>query len=248
MRYFNNALGDRRVYIRNSGINPYESSYNTPSTELRRSLTAGKSLREATANNGSNTGNLEDLFSSNTSNTSKLLLSTKLSSSFNSSTTAWNEIGASSVDPRSTDACLPRYSDLSPEMRAHIDKFGEIPTRVGADGKVHVDREALTQRVVDYYAGPEGGSMNLGGFSAERFANAGHDERMSMLRDMRKQNDAAKAAKFEEDLRLAQERDAAKECNNNPAAQSGGDITGKLIATGFSIFETVLPKVLPMLF
>lgn len=116
-------------------------------------------------------------------------------------------------------------------MRAHIDKFGEIPTRVGADGKVHVDREALTQRVVGYYAGPEGGSMNLGGFSAERFANAGHDERMSMLRDMRKQNDAAKAAKFEEDLRLAQERDAAKECNNNPAAHSGVDTTGKIIAT-----------------
>jgi len=233
MRYFNNALGDRRVYIRNSGINPYESSYNTPSTELRRSLTAGKSLREATANNGSNTGNnLEDLFSSNTS---------KLLSSFNSSTTAWNEIGASSVDPRSTDACLPRYSDLSPEMRAHIDKFGEIPTRVGSDGKVHVDRAALTQRVADYYAGPEGGSMNLNGFSAERFVNAGPDERMSMLRDMRKENDAAKAAKFEEDLRLAQERDAARECANNPGVAPGTDMTGKLIATGLSIFEKVLP-------
>jgi hypothetical protein len=222
MRYFNNALGDRRVYIRNSGINPYESSYNTSSTELRRSLTAGKSLREATANNRSNTGNNQDLFSSNTS---------KLLSSFNSSTTAWNEIGASSVDPRSTGACLPRYSDLSPGMRAHIDKFGELPTYVGDDGKVHVDREAQIQRVVDYYAGPEGGSMKLGGFSAERFANAGHAERMSMLRDMRKENDEAKAAKFEEDLRLAQERDAARECANNPGVAPGTDMTGKILET-----------------
>jgi hypothetical protein len=233
MRYFNNALEDRRVYIRE--INPYGNFYKTPSTELRRSLTTGgQTLTEATADNRYNTGNnLGDLFSSNTS---KLLVGN------NDAITPWTGVGAFSSG--STDACLPRYSDLSPGMRAHIDEFGEIPTRVGADGKVHVDREALTQRVVDYYAGPEGGSMNLGGFSAERFANAGHDERMSMLRDMRKQNDAAKAAKFEEDLRLAQERDAAKECNNNPAAQSGGDITGKLIATGFSIFE----KVLPMLF
>jgi hypothetical protein len=228
MRYFNNALGDRRVYIRE--INSYGNSYNTPPTELRRSLIGGQTLTEAAANNGSNTGNnLEDLFSSNTSNTSKLLLSTKLSSSFNSSTTAWNEIiGASSVDPRSTEACLP---NLSPEMQAHIYKFGETPTYIGSDGKVHVDRAALTQRVADYYAGPEGGSMNLNGFSAERFANAGPDERMSMLRDMRKQNDEAKAAKFEEDLRLAQERDAARECANNPGVAPGTDMTGNILET-----------------
>jgi hypothetical protein len=233
MRYFNNALEDRRVYIRE--INPYGNSYKTPSTELRRSLTTGgQTLTEATANNRYNTGdNPGDLFSSNTSNTSKL---------FNDAITPWTRVGAFS--PGSTDACLPRYSDLSPGMRAHIDKFGELPTYVGDDGKVHVDRKAQIQRVVDYYAGPEGGSMNLGGFSAERFANAGHAERMSMLTDMRKQNDLAKAAKFEEDLRLAQQRDAAKERNNNTAAPSGGDIAGKLMATGFSIFE----KVLPMLF
>lgn len=226
MRYFNNALEDRRVYIRE--INPSGNSYKTPSTELRRSLTSGgQTLTEATANNRYNTGNnLGDSFSSNTS---------KL---FNDAITPWTGVGAFS--PGSTGACLPRYSDLSPGMRAHIDRFRELPTYVGADGKVHVDREAQIQRVVDYYAGPKGGSMKLGGFSAERFANAGHDERMSMLRDMREQNDLAKAAKFEEDMRLAMERDAAKECNN-PAAQSGGDITGKLIATGFSIFEKVLP-------
>lgn len=224
MRYFNNALEDRRVYIRE--INPYGNSYNTPSTKLRRSLTTGgQTLTEATANNRYNTGNNPgDLFSSNTSNTSntsKLLVG--------NNDTHWTGVGAFS--PGSTGACLPRYSDLSPEMRAHIDRFGELPTYVGADGKVHVDRKAQIQRVVDYYAGPEGGSMKLGGFSAERFANAGHDERMSMLIDMRNQNDLAKAAKFEEDMRLAMERDAAKECNNNPAAHPGGDITGKILET-----------------
>jgi len=221
MRYFNNALEDRRVYIRE--INPSGNSYNPPSTELRRSLTTGgQTLTEATANNRYNTGNNPvDLFSSNTSNTSKLLVG--------NNDTHWTGVGAFS--PGSTGACLPRYSDLSPGMRAHIDRFRELPTYVGADGKVHVDREAQIQRVVDYYAGPEGGSMKLGGFSAERFANADHDERMSMLRDMGEQNDLAKAAKFEEDLRLAQERDAAKECNNNPAVQSGVDTTGKILAT-----------------
>jgi hypothetical protein len=215
MRYFNNALGDRRVYIRE--INSYGNSYTSPA-ELRRSLIGGH-LTEAAANNGSNTGNNPgDLFSSNTY---------KLLSSFNSSTTAWNEIGAFS--PRSTEACLPRYS---PEMRAHIDKFGELPTYVGDDGKVHVDREAQIKRVVDYYAGPEGGSMNLGGFSAERFANAGHAERMSMLRDMRKQNDEAKAAKFEEDMRLAMQRDrerAEQQATPQPAQNGTAVIVNGVI-------------------
>jgi hypothetical protein len=225
MRYFNNALGDRRFYI--IEINPYGNSY-TPPTDLRMSLIGGQTLTQATANNRYNTGNnLGDSFSSNTS---------KL---FNDAITPWTGVGAFS--PGSTGACLPRYSDLSPGMRAHIDKFGELPTYVGDDGKVHVDREAQIQRVVDYYAGPEGGSMKLGGFSAERFANAGHDERMSMLRDMRKENDAAKAAKFEEDLRLAQERDAARECANNPVAQSGVDRTGQIIASVGAIATRVIP-------
>ena len=228
MRYFNNALEDRRVYIRE--INPYGNFYKPPSTELRRSLTTGgQTLTEATANNRYNTGNNpEDLFSSNTS---KLLVG--------NNDTPWTDVGAFS--PGSTGACLPRYSDLSPGMRAHIDRFGEIPTRVGADGKVHVDREAQIQRVVDYYAGPRGGSMKLGGFSAERFANAGHDERMAMLRDMREQNDLAKADKFKEDMRLAMERDAAKECNNNPAAHSGVDRTGQIIASVGAIATRVIP-------
>jgi hypothetical protein len=125
-------------------------------------------------------------------------------------------------------------------MRAHIEKFGETPTYVGKDGKVHVDREKLIQRVVDYHAGPEGGSMNLGGF-AERFAKAGHDERISMLQDMRKQNDAAKAAKFEEDLRLAKERDAAKVANNNQVTPAGNPL-GKVIATLGTLATAFIPK------
>ena len=112
-------------------------------------------------------------------------------------------------------------------MRAHIEKFGETPTYVGKDGKVHVDREKLIQRVVDYHAGPEGG---LKGFSVQGFMAAGHDERISMLQDMRKQNDAAKAAKFEEDLRLAKERDAAEAVNNNQVTAAGNPLN-KVIDT-----------------
>ncbi|NBV99056.1 MAG: hypothetical protein EBR67_06035 [Proteobacteria bacterium] len=129
--------------------------------------------------------------------------------------TLWAQQGASAV------------TNLSPEMRAHIEKFGETPTYVGKDGKVHVDREKLIQRVVDYHAGPEGG---LKGFSVQGFMAAGHDERISMLQDMRKQNDAAKAAKFEEDLRLAKERDAAEAVNNNQVTAAGNPLN-KVIDT-----------------
>ena len=203
MRYFSDALEDRRVLIRSATNNPVSQLPGIPrATAVTSTQIPPPSLI---------TPSVPRSDSFTTSNHFK-----KSSSFQGDRTAAWTGVGA---------------KDLSPEMRTHIDKFGETPTYVGKDGKVHVDREKLIQRVVDYYAGPEGGSMNLGGFSAERFANAGHDERMSMLRDMRKQNDAAKAAKFEEDLRLAQERDAAKECNNNPVAQSGDDTTGKIIAT-----------------
>lgn len=231
MRYFNNALEDRRVYIRDSGINPYAGSYTTP-TELRKSLTTGgKTLTEATVSNIANTKtNTADSYTGS-SNAHELSLIAK--GSIND-TTGWTSLGALPFNDSNSDntqASLPRYSDLPAPIRKEIDKTGEIPTYVGSDGKVHVDREALIQRVVDYYAGPEGGSMNLDGFSAERFANAGHDERMAMLGEMRKQNDAAKAAKFEEDLKLAQERDAAKEAQKNQAGSAGGNTTGQIIAT-----------------
>ena len=205
MRYFNNALEDRRVFrITDSGISPYVGPYTTPPTELPNSLTVGTTTAPVILPN--NLG-LDDRFTplGDTTLWDTTLRDTTL--------LAWTNIGA------------------TPEMQEHINKFGETPTYVGSDGKVHVDRKALIQRVVDYYAGPEGGSMNLDGFSAERFANAGPDERMAMLRDMREQNDAAKAAKFEEDMRLAQERDAAKEAQNNQAGPAGGNTTGQIIAT-----------------
>jgi hypothetical protein len=216
MRYFNNALGDRRVYIRE--INPYGNSH-TPSIELRRRLIGGQTLIQAA--DGTTTAPIRpDSFAGAGSNIHEI-----------SALTAWTSAGGFPVgDSNSDSACLPRYSDLSPEMRAHIDKFGETPTYIGSDGKVHVDRAALTQRVADYYAGPEGGSMKLGGFSAERFANAG-PERMSMLRDMRKENDADKAAKFEEDMRLAMERDAAKNNPACPAGPAGNNITAQIIGS-----------------
>ena len=233
MRYFSNALEDRRVCIRDSGINPYVNSYNTSSTKLRKSLTTGgETLTKATTVASNANTNLADSFTKLGSSNSYELLSNVNGGNNDAINSDWTSLGAltfNNSNSYNTDAS-PQYSDLSRAMRTHIDKFGETPTYVGKDGKVHVDREKLIQRVVDYYAGPEGGSMNLGGFSAERFANAGHDERMSMLRDMRQQNDAAKAAKFEEDLRLAKERDRQKAAKNNPAA-SGNNGWGKAIAT-----------------
>jgi hypothetical protein len=205
MRYFSNALEDRRVLIRSATNNPVSQLPDIPrATAVTSTQIPPPSLI---------TPRVPRSDSFTTSN------HFKISSSFQGDpTAAWTGVGA---------------KDLSPEMRTHIDKFGETPTYVGKDGKVHVDREKLIQRVVDYYAGPEGG---LKGFSVQGFMAAGHDERISMLQDMRKQNDAAKAAKFEEDLRLAKERDAAKAANNNPAA-AGGNGWGKAIATIGSLIQ-----------
>ena len=199
MRYFNNALEDRRVLIRSATNNPVSQLPGIPrATAVTSTQIPPPSLI---------TPSVPRSDSFTTSN------HFKISSSFQGDrTAAWTGVGA---------------KDLSPEMRTHIDKFGETPTYVGKDGKVHVDREKLIQRVVDYHAGPEGG---LKGFSVQGFMAAGHDERISMLQDMRKQNDAAKAAKFEEDLRLAKERDRQKAAENNPAA-SGNNGWGKAIAT-----------------
>jgi hypothetical protein len=238
MRYFSNALEDRRVYIGDSGINPYAGLPRTRSAEVLQKLTAGKTLTEATTvvSNITNTNPVDSFTNTNlgSSNSFKLLSSVNGGNNNSDNTSDWINAGAASSNysnSDNTEASLPRYSDLSSKMREHIDKFGEIPTRVGSDGKVHVDREALTQRVVDYYAGPEGGSMNLNKFSVSNFMAAGNDERMAMLGDMRKQNDAAKAAKFEEDLKLAQERDAAKEAQKNQTGPAGGNTTGQIIAT-----------------
>jgi hypothetical protein len=236
MRYFSDALEDRRVSIGDSGINPYVNSYNTSSTELRKGLaTGGKTLAPRTVSNITNTIPADSYVNQESSNAYQLSLSAKRGSNA-AIISDWTNVGASSFD--NTEASLPSSSDLSPEMRAHIEKFGETPTYVGKDGKVHVDREKLIQRVVDYHAGPEGG---LKGFSVQGFMAAGHNERTSMLQDMRKQNDAAKAAKFEEDLRLAKERDAEKAAKNNPAA-SGNNGWGKAIATLGTLATAFIPK------
>jgi hypothetical protein len=154
---------------------------------------------------------------------------------------AWDAVGATSVDDSnscSTNTGLPRYADMSPAMRKLVDKVGDIPTITGPNGKVQVDREALTQRVVDYYTGPEGGSMNLDGFSVQGFMAADNDGRMSMLRSMREQNDVAKAAKLEEDMRLAQERDAAAKAKENPQPQQQPNNTlGTVLQAGLQMMQ-----------
>jgi hypothetical protein len=210
MRYFSDALEDRRVLIRSATNNPVSQLPNIPrATTVSSTQIPPPSLI---------TPRVPRSDSFTTSNHFEIS-----SSVSGGSTAAWTGVGA---------------KDLSPEMRAHIEKFGETPTYVGKDGKVHVDREKLIQRVVDYHAGPEGG---LKGFSVQGFMAAGHDERIFMLQDMRKQNDAAKAAKFEEDLRLAMERDAAKAANNNQVTAAGNPL-GKVIATLGTLATAFIPK------
>jgi hypothetical protein len=213
MRYFSDALEDRRVLIRSATNNPVSQLPNIP-----RATTVSSTQIPLPSLINPNSSRVSHSDSFTTSNHFEIS-----SSVSGGSTAAWTGVGA---------------KDLSPEMRAHIEKFGETPTYVGKDGKVHVDREKLIQRVVDYYAGPEGG---LKGFSVQGFMAAGHDERMAMLRSMREQNDAAKAAKFEEDLRLAKERDAAKAANNNQVTAAGNPL-GKVIATLGTLATAFIPK------
>jgi hypothetical protein len=228
MRYFSNFFEDRRILI---SVDPTSNKFELLSHLTGGTLSSAPASTTAAAPSTTDTGT-QDSFT-RTSNRFQILSAAQGRSNI----PEWDAVGASSVHDSNFDS-LPRYADLSPEMRAHVDKFGETPTYVGSDGKVHVDREALTQRVVDYYAGPEGGSMNLNGFSAERFANADHDGRMSMLRSMREQNDVAKAAKFEEDMRLAQKRDAAKQTAANPQqAQNGTANTMAMIQQGLGLLS-----------
>jgi hypothetical protein len=188
--------------------------------QLRSELTKGTSLSSATANttgitsSNTNTGT-SDLFTTAGSDTSKIL------ASIDNNTTEWTKVNA--VSPK-TEA-----------ERKFEQRYGtEIPRN--EDGSVNT--AAIVQAVVDYHVKD---GLNAEGFSAERFANADHDTRMSMLESMREQNEADKAAKFEEDMRLAVERDAAKECNNNPAAHSGVDTTGQIIASVGAIATRVIP-------
>jgi hypothetical protein len=235
MRYFSNFLEDRRMLI---SVDPVPNKF-----ELLGHLTREGTLANAPAGtsispypfNKTTAPINPDSFE--TGNYFQILSAARGGSNI----PAWEAVGATDVDDSnssSTNACLPRYSDLSPGMRAHIDKFGELPTYVGDDGKVHVDREAQIQRVVDYCAGPEGGSMNLDGFSVEGFMAADNDGRMSMLKSMREQNEVAKADKFEEDMRLAQERDAAKEAQKNQAGPAGGNnVIGGILNAGLSLLK-----------
>jgi hypothetical protein len=241
MRYFSNFFEDRRILI---SVDPTSHKF-----ELLGHLTRGGTLVSAPASTtGTGTGTS---ISPNKTTTAPINPdSFKTSNRFEilsaaqggSNIPEWGAVGASSVHDSNSDT-EPSYSDLSPEMRAHVDKFGKTPTYVDDDGKVHVDREALTQRVVDYYAGPEGGSMNLDGFSVQEFMGAGHDKRMSMIRSMREQNDLAKAAKFEEDMRLAQERDKQK-AQEQTAAQPQPAQPNNMLG---SLVKFAMQQVIPML-
>jgi hypothetical protein len=194
MRYFSNFLEDRRVLISSPSV-----GFNK--YQLRSELTKRTSLSSATANttgitsSNTNTGT-SDLFTTAGSNTSKILASID-------NTTEWTKVNA--VSPK-TEA-----------ERKFEQRYGtEIPRN--EDGSVNT--AAIVQAVVDYHVKD---GLNAEGFSPELFANADHDTRMSMLRSMREQNEVEKAAKFEEDMRLAMERDAAAKAAaiNTQPAQNG---------------------------
>jgi hypothetical protein len=210
MRYFNNALEDRRVYIRDSGINPYVNSYNTSSTELRKSLTTGgKTLTEATtvASNITNT-NPADSFNKLESSNTYELLSNVNGSNNDAITSDWTSAGA----------FKPSGSIALTEFKA---RFGEVP----------FNKEAMIAKASDgllvEYGGSGDGASN---FSVSDFMNGNHAQRMFDLGQMKAESEAQKAAKFEEDMRLAKERDAAKEASNNPGV-SGNNTTAQIIGT-----------------
>jgi hypothetical protein len=216
MRYFNNALEDRRVYIRDSGINPYVNSYNTSSTELRKSLTTGgKTLTEATtvASNVTNTNSADSFTKLGSSNSYELL------SNVNGSNN-----DAISSDWTSAGAFKPSGSIALTEFKA---RFGEVP--VDANG--NFNKEAMIAKASDGLLAEYGGSgEGASNFSVSDFMNGNHADRMWDLGQMKAEHEAQKAAKFEEDLRLAQERDAAKEASNNPGV-SGNNTTAQIIGT-----------------
>lgn len=216
MRYFSNALEDRRVfYIRDSGIKPYAG---LPRTSSAQNLTAGTLNSTPCVSDIPNT-NPVDLFtntnlgssnSSNSSNSFKLLSSVNDVNDVNGAWSAATGAQAVALEAVKTPAL---EAVKTPAEKDFEERYGtEIPRK--EDGSI--DTEAMVQAVVDYHVKD---GLNAEGFSAERFTNAGNDERMAMLGDMRKQNDAAKAAEFEEDMRLAMERDAAAKAAENPQTQ-----------------------------
>jgi hypothetical protein len=214
MRYFSDALEDRRVSIRDSGINPYAGSYTTPSTELRKSLTTvGKTLTEATVSNITNT-NPADSFTKVGSSNSYELLSRVNGGNNDAIISDWTSAGA----------FKPSGSIALTEFKA---RFGEVP--VDANG--NFNKEAMIAKASagfnTEYGGNRDGASN---FPVSNLMGLDNDGRRAMLGNMKAEYEAQKAAKFEEDLRLAKERDAAKEAKNNPAA-SGNNGWGKVIAT-----------------
>jgi hypothetical protein len=241
MRYFSNFFEDRRMLTGSPSVGAsYSSSASNHSYSGQLTLTE-KQAKLSDLTNGNNTPKTKsDSFT--TSNHFEILSAAQGGTNIS----AWDAVGATSVDDSnscSTNTGLPRYADMSPAMRKLVDKVGDIPTITGPNGKVQVDREALIGQIVNYYTGPEGGSMNLNGFSAERFANANHDERMLMLRSMREQNDVAKAAKLEEDMRLAQERDKQKADQPTAAQTQQAQPNNTLMA-----MMQLATQALPMLF
>lgn len=216
MRYFSDALEDRRVfYIRDSGINPYVNSYNTSSTELRKSLTTGgKTLTEATtvASNVTNTNSADSFTKLGSSNSYELL------SNVNGSNN-----DAISSDWTSAGAFKPSGSIALTEFKA---RFGEVP--VDANG--NFNKEAMIAKASDGLLAEYGGSgEGASNFSVSNFMGLDHNARMYTLRKMKLEDEARTAAKFEEDLRLAKERDRQKAAENNPAA-SGNNGWEKVIA------------------
>ncbi|MFM7457675.1 MAG: hypothetical protein ACKO3R_03310 [bacterium] len=215
MRYFSNALEDRRVYIRDSGINPYVNSYNTSSTELRKSLTTGgKTLTEATtvASNITNT-NPADSFTKLGSSNSYELLSNVNGSNNDAITSDWTSAGA--------------FKPIAlTEFEA---RFGKVP--VDANG--NFNEEAMIAMASAGFNTEYGGSGDgASNFSVSNWMRLDHDGRMYWLGNMKAEYEAQKAAKFEEDMRLAMERDAERERNNNPVAQpQNNNTTAQIIGT-----------------
>ena len=211
MRYFNNAQEDRRVLISSPSVGGSSNAYeltNAARTISETSNGATSSNAHELANAASTMGKTPspnavgvDRYDNTGSNKSKI---------------------RDAIDNGNTNEWLKLNAKTAPEKEFDL-KYGE--TSRNEDGSVN--KEAMIQKIVDSHMKD---GMNLDGFSVQGFMAADNNGRISMLRIMQEQYNANEAAKSEEYMRLARERDAARAARNNPSA-SNPNVTGQVLNT-----------------
>jgi hypothetical protein len=221
MRYFSNALGDRRVYIRDIAGS---SSIDSPAMPLSAHLTGNKTLTGATNRKTAEPKRVDPYVGSNKA---AILVFAGGSTGDNNTTTEWTSAGATTI-PR-TEATI-----------AWETRFGKMPLK--ADGTL--DTEAMTSMVsaefnTIYSAGTGGGAsggLDLGGHSMASFTNLSFDEQMRIAYAQKDAEMQENDAKFQAALQRG--REEAKQQAALPP-QKGPDIMA-MIKEGLSLFGKVV--------